>query len=482
MNNPPINVHELLKRQVFSEDITPHSRNKANANNSNIGNSNYMFFEQNRPYSDQTFGISDSYLILDSFTKSASSNLENGEISWNIQTQGPTNIDQGIIGSINLLANVIEIELGSFTLPILKESIYPINTNIAAILTNNNISLIQNNNSGNKLIPELQEVQIPPQAPPSLPTSITSTKHTPWYNNPLSQTPFGGQITIQIKEAGVQAYTGGHTSALHHFIFQIQYNDLINSPNSTNVVPMSEGTNLFIFTEPIIDFNSITLVFRNPDYTLQFEPDIINCNIICDFENPINGQYFLHFINKNHNLLTEDRIYLKNFKSGIGALDNYINSSSGILVGYAPDLNGLSQNIATGVSLSDSDIFYTDPFIAFNQNFVKTTTVNKFIIKEKEDDMLEISATIIFSFGQTTIHFRTKKNDIINGDFAINKCIQGKYNFVVATPGEGIQVSGFATINRLEVYHPVFVGKRRIRIPIRLRTAINKVTNYITPI
>ena len=43
-NNPPINVHELLKRQVFNENITPHSRNRANANNSNIGNANYMFF------------------------------------------------------------------------------------------------------------------------------------------------------------------------------------------------------------------------------------------------------------------------------------------------------------------------------------------------------------------------------------------------------------------------------------------------------
>ena len=83
--NFPINVHELLKRQVYNEEITPHSRNDANSNGK-PNTDKYMFFDQSRPYSDQTFGVSDNYLILDSFTKSpVSSNLERGEISWNIQ-------------------------------------------------------------------------------------------------------------------------------------------------------------------------------------------------------------------------------------------------------------------------------------------------------------------------------------------------------------------------------------------------------------
>jgi hypothetical protein len=80
--NNPINVHELLKQQIYSEQITPGSRNPANQNN------DYMYFEQGRPYSAQTFGVSDSYLMLDSFTKSLSSSMQNGELAWNIQIQG----------------------------------------------------------------------------------------------------------------------------------------------------------------------------------------------------------------------------------------------------------------------------------------------------------------------------------------------------------------------------------------------------------
>jgi hypothetical protein len=43
--------------------------------------------------------------------------------------------------------------------------------------------------------------------------------------------------------------------------------------------------------------------------------------------------------------------------------------------------------------------------------------------------------------------------------------------------------TGTATIHKLIMYNSqVYIAKRRIRIPIRLRTVVNKVTNYITPI
>jgi hypothetical protein len=371
-SNNPINVHELLKQQIYSEQITPGSRNPANENN------DYMYFAQGRPYSAQTFGVSDSYLILDSFTKAYSSNLQNGELSWNIQIQGSTNLEQNIIGSRNLLGNVIEIELGEFSLPLLREVTYPLDgpnpTQIA------NITLIQNNatpSSDFNLAPYLQPEQIPSEAPPSLPSpvSLPPTPQIPWLNNPLTQTPFGGQITIQVKEAGTQAYNGGHTTSFHHFVYQLQYDTISNgtSPNLINAVPLN---NLFIFTEPIIDFPSISLVFRNPDNVIQFEPDIINCKIYCDFTTPIGGKYFLSIIYENHNLLTEDRIYLKKFNSGYNYLDNYMNSQNGLLVGYPPNSNGESQNIPTGVLLPPvsatvaSNTFYTDPFITFNDAFI----------------------------------------------------------------------------------------------------------------
>jgi hypothetical protein len=492
--NIPINVHELLKQQIYSEQITPGSRNPANQNN------DYMYFAQGRPYSAQTFGVSDSYLMLDSFTKSLSGSIQNGELSWNIQIQGSTNLDQNIIGSRNLLGNVIEIELGAFSLPLLREVTYPLDGPNPIQISN--MSLIQNNataSSDFNLAPYLQPEQIPVFAPPSLPPPPTlSTPQIPWLNNPLTQTPFGGQITIQIKEAGTQAYNGGNTTSFHHFVYQLQYDTVSNgtSPNLINAVPVN---NLFIFTEPIIDFPSISLVFRNPDNPIIFEPDIINCKIYCDFVNSINGKYFLSIIYENHNLLTEDRIYLKKFNSGYNYLDNYINSQNGILVGYPPDNNGDSQNIPTGVLLppisatESSNTFYTDPFITFNDTFISGNVINiKGKLNKFDSQLITVTGLVVYSFGSVEILFNISLLSsfpiTINNPFTIGG-FTGIYTIQIDSVAVNLMAntvaltidSSTATLQKLQVFSDVYVAKRRIRIPIRLRTVLNKVTNYITP-
>ena len=489
-SNNPINVHELLKQQIYSEQITPGSRNPANQNN------DYMYFEQGRPYSAQTFGVSDSYLMLDSFTKSLSSSMQNGELSWNIQIQGSTNLDQNVIGSRNLLGNVIEIELGAFSLPLLREVTYPLDGPNPIQISN--MTLIQNNatiSSDFNLAPYLQPEQIPPEAPPSLPPPASlSTPQIPWLNNPLTQTPFGGQITIQVKEAGTQAYNGGNTTSFHHFVYQLQYDTVSNgtSPNLINAVPVN---NLFIFTEPIIDFPSISLVFRNPDNIIVFEPDIINCKIYCDFTSPINGKYFLSIVYENHNLLTEDRIYLKKFNSGYNYLDNYINSQNGLLVGYPPDDNGDSQNIPTGVLLPpvsasvSSNTFYTDPFITFNDTFILGNIIN---IKGKlNSSTVTVTGLVVYSFGSVEVLFNIPSTgpSTVNNQFTIGG-FSGTYTVIIddvvinsSTNAVTLTInSSTTTLQKLQVFSDVYVAKRRIRIPIRLRTVLNKVTNYITPI
>lgn len=487
----PINVHELLKQQIFSEEITPGSRNPANENN------NYMYFAQGRPYSAQTFGVSDSYLMLDSFTKNFSSVMQNGELSWNIQIQGSTNLDQNIIGSRNLLGNVIEIELGAFSLPLLREVPYSLDGPTPSQI--NNITLIQNNAtdpSDFSLAPYLQPEQIPPEAPPNLPTpaSLPPTPQIPWLNNPLTQTPFGGQITIQIKEAGTQAYNGGNTTSFHHFIYQLQYDTVSNgtSPNLINAVPVN---NLFIFTEPIIDFPSISLVFRNPDIPIIFEPDIINCKIYCDFTSAIGGKYFLSIIYENHNLLTEDRIYLKKFNSGYNYLDNYMNSQNGLLVGYPPDTSGDSQNVPTGVLLPPisatvpSNTFYTDPFISFNNSFITGNITNiKGSINDFNTQMVTVTALIIYPFGSIEVlnNISSTGANTINNTFTIGG-FTGTYtiqisSIIISGNTVTLSITSSSTIlQKLQVFSDVYIAKRRIRIPIRLRTVLNKVTNYITP-
>ena len=482
-----INVHELLKRQVFSEEITPHSRNSSNSSGKNRANE-YMFFEQNRPYSSQTFGISDNYLILDSFTKAGSSNLSRGELNWNIQMQGATNIEQGIIGSRNLLDNIIEIELSSFTLPILKEINYPkLDLDLGS-----NVVLEQNNNipsTAAKLNPVLQIQQIPIEAPPRLPTTVPPNV-IPWTSNPLSQTPFAGLITIQIREAGVQAYNGGHTSALHHFVFQIQYRSALANiaPNVTSVVPLYDSSNKFIFTEPILQFNSISLVFRNPDFPISFEPDIINCKIYCNFTLlSAANKYFLSIMYENHNLLTEDRIYIKNFNSGIYQLDNYINSQNGLLVGYPPDSNGDSEDKDTGVVIDD-DIFYLDPFITFNENFRKGT-LNQIKGTYINNNTLQINATINYQFGKCLISNNITLNATANVNDTFNIGIfSGVYSYTVSNDGtapnsveigNNLYITNISVlVNYMQSYNDIYIAKRRIIMPMRLRGVVNKVTNY----
>jgi len=492
METPAIDIHELLKRQVYNEKITPHSRNNANTNK------NYMHFEQNRPYSEQTFGVSDNYLVLDSFIKSPDSNLSRGEISWNIQIQGSTNIVQNIIGSNKLLDTIIEIELGEFTLPILKEIPYPkLTLNIGQY-----IELAQNNSipeSSKSLSPVLQPQQIPQASPVSLPTT-TPPNLIPWSTNPLTQTPFGGIITIQLKEAGVQSYCGGSTS-LYHFMYRIHYNAINNgiSPEVTNAIPMFEGANLFIFTEPIIQLNSISLVFRNPDIPINFEPDVINCKISCDFTKKIGNKYFLTFSHDDHNLLTEDRIYIKKFNSGISQLDSYINSQNGLLVGYPPNSNGESQNKET-MTVIDHCNFYLDPFVTFTESF-KCGELTNFKLKNNICyNNVTIQVDIHFSFGTCVVSNTYtlggenecgEENEYpihINGAFNIG-IFSGEYSYCIhneydqnAIQCKHLYITDInCCIHELNTYSDVYIAKRRLIIPIRLRSIVNKVTNYITP-
>jgi len=473
--NQQINLHEILKRQVLNEEIAQHT--------------------QSRPYSEQTFGISDNYLILDSFTKSGASNLEKGEFCWNLQINGTTNTDQKVVGSRYSLDNIIAIELGSFTIPILKEVQYPELT----ILNSNNIELIQNNSIQNSinLNPVLQINQIPIQAPPNLLiTDDNPSNLVPWLNNPLTQTPFDGVITIQVKEAGGQAYNGGHTSEIHHFIYQIQYNNSTTgtSPNAAKAVPMFDKSNLYIFTEPILHFHSISLVFRNPDFPINFEPDIINCKIEVDFTNAIGNNYYLSLKCENHNLLTGDRIYIKNFNSGISNLDYYINSQSGLLVGFEPNLDGSSKRKKTKEVIIDP-FFYLDPFITFNRNF-KNGNITNFTGNLTSTTNLQINAKIIYLFGQCIISNNINNLSIdpitVSDNFKIG-IFSGEYSYTISkiiNSSISININNInyyisniiCTITYMQTYNDIYIAKRRMIIPLRLRGVVNKITNYITAI
>ena len=73
-NNP--DIHEILKHNMF--ESTKHCSSH---------------FEKNKPCPHDLRGISDQYVILDSFSKVRSSPIERGEFRWNFMVQGVTSLD-----------------------------------------------------------------------------------------------------------------------------------------------------------------------------------------------------------------------------------------------------------------------------------------------------------------------------------------------------------------------------------------------------
>ena len=129
--------------------------------------------------------------------------------------------------------------------------------------------------------------------------------------------------------------------------FKIRYPILSEgtSPNVVNVSGAYSGSTKYIFTEPLIDLQTISLIFRNPDVPIIFDPDFFECNSFIDFTESIPT---LTFKFPSHNLLTGDILNIVNFNTGFIVLDNYINRSNilqngvlgigaGLILGAAPN-------------------------------------------------------------------------------------------------------------------------------------------------
>ena len=317
------NVHELLKREMFRSGCSGH-------------------FEKNKPDPTEIFGISDQYVILDSFYKLQSSNIENGEFIWNFAVQGSTT--DGSIGVRDKVDNIIEIQLGTFSLPILPEVPYELGTHHGFELAKNN------DTSANPLL-----------APAQYPTAVPFI--SPWIHNPYSQLPFNGQLTIQIGEAGLQSYSDKN-GARHHFDYTATYKgDSTGNPNMLTAQP-TIGTkwDTFTFTEPLKDMHGVTLIFRNPDYPIKFLPDIL-LNVSTSLHLHL-GSYYLRFNYRNHNLLVGDRIFIDGFKSNNSSLNSYINRKSGHVIGCDPN----HPPMPVGSNTTSPHEFYLDPIIKFNNN------------------------------------------------------------------------------------------------------------------
>jgi hypothetical protein len=186
----PLDIHEMLKREAFDGD--------------------QRHFEQQRPAPASTsanaVGVSDQYVVLDSFQKLSTSDTANGEFRWNFMVQGVTGFE--VIGVHDRVDTVIEMQFSSIFMPPLPPLKY---AGAPAPAPGAGLALLQNNNV----------LVAPAGAAPAMSfgadpaTGATNTAWaSSWSFDPQSQLALG-QFTLQVSEAGLQSISdfGG---ARHH--------------------------------------------------------------------------------------------------------------------------------------------------------------------------------------------------------------------------------------------------------------------------
>ena len=358
-----IDVHEILKRDALA---TPRQK----------------YVESNRPCASSVYGVSDHYIILDSFLKLRDSNINNGEFKWNFMVQGVT--DKDVIGVKDKMETVIEIQIGIFNMPILSEVTYTLAPAAPEkiLLQQNNINLATPFSP--TLVPNVVFGMPPGQYPQALlVSSATPSVLIPWIGNPYSQVPFADSFTIQIREAGLQSYSDKN-GARHHFEYTLSSlcNDGRN-PNMLIAQPLN-GTqwDTYTFTEPLKDVHGMTLIFRNPDIPIRFQPDCFYDVLIESDASAAPGP-FLRINVPNHGLNMGDRIYITGFNSGNLILDSYVNRLDGQVAAGNPSVAPLNP----GVPITGNFI-WTDPAIGI-ANFIAIPipvlpqTVTVFVAKRR---------------------------------------------------------------------------------------------------
>lgn len=181
-------------------------------------------------------GVSDQYIMLDSFKKNPNSRVDQGEFIFDLAIQGST--DDKVIGVRERLDNIIEIQIGAFYMPPVSSIIY------------------DSTNDGT--------------------FTITNTPN-------LTQYYPGQYISVYIKETGLQSYSdlGGKRHNFDLIIKNTSYFETkftLNDGNSYSSALAEPyiGWDTYKFTDPIMDISRFTLQFSTPDMPLNFYNDTFN--------------------------------------------------------------------------------------------------------------------------------------------------------------------------------------------------------------
>lgn len=302
--NREIDVHEVLKRDAFAPESDMCKQH----------------FEKNRPCPNSVYGVSDQYLILDSFEKVETSRPDLGELQFNFMVQGVTRNQN--IGVKDELNTIIEMQVSEFDVPVLPLDDF---TGASLLLASPGLSVLGLAANG------------------PLPTGDAVT-------SPMSQIPFGGRVTMYLKEIGLQSFSDADNRR-HHFEFISELDG-----DRLKLRPLRGGES-FIFTDPIKDIHGVTLCFYNPGTLLRFPPDcIFNARASADAGQLL--QFTFTDPTNLINLAVGDRIFIRRFSTGNSLLDAYVARNEGHLVGAggwfvsAPTPSGTSVRIRLNPDVS----------------------------------------------------------------------------------------------------------------------------------
>lgn len=328
-----LDVHESLKHEIFG---APQAACDAH-------------FEKGRPCPAGPRGVSDQYLVLDTYSKLRASRADRGEFAWNFMVQGATGDE--VVGVRDTIETVIAIQIGGFALPIPPEVPYTLAAAPAASPSGLSQLVLVHNNAN--ALPPFNPLLAPTQYPASAPAQ------TPWVSNPYSQLPYGGRITIQLREAGLQSYSdrGG---ARHNFELAVDYFGAgVGNPNMLVACPpYGHQWDTYVFTEPLMDVHGLTLVFRNPDVPVRFLPDCLY-DTVAEGDGAAAPGPFLRFRAPGHGLLAGDRVMVTGYASGVPALDAYVNRPEGHVAAGDPQLPPL----VPAAPIPTADDFWLDPCV-----------------------------------------------------------------------------------------------------------------------
>ena len=472
---PAVDIHEMLKREAFDGPPAYDSH-----------------FERGRPAPAGVVGISDQYIVLDSFGKLQTSDPLRGLFSWNFMVQGVTG-DQ-VIGVRDRVDTVIEMQFGEFIMPAIPLAQY---ITASSVTGPGGLTLTQNNRNAafnDNVAPMSYGLST---GEGGLTTEgvhpggfYTSTYGLSWAVDPLAQTRLGA-FTIQFVEAGLQSISD-RQGARHHLDYVLQVTNgpysalgFINNgatkstttglytPSTANAaisqLPLlaspqgmpGSAWDTYIFTEPLIDVNAITLQFRGPDEPLQFYQDVY---YDVEFRTDAGGNVYVQ-IPYDGAMCIGDRVLVRGFKTGNQlqyseiapgniAIDGYMNNPAGLVVSGNPTLapnNKPPLGVVTTSSSSGAPSgfvrLYFDPNINPAGLYYNQTILNP-----------AWTAAVAAGTANTS---------------QIPKFLTS--TSPTSTPSQ-VPIGSNALIS---AGVSLCISKRRIRIPVRLRRVVQRLTNYM---